>query len=441
MKQQLSLQNLVGIGFMAFAMFLGAGNLIFPPLVGYFAGTSVWWAAMGFLITGVGLPFLGIVAISLIGGGFNEITRELPRWIIVLIGSCIFLIIGPLYAVPRTAMVAYEIGVIPFLGDDANNWMRLLFCSIFFALAWYLCLNPGKLLESVGKLITPALIILLLIIGLSPVFYPMGQPGTPLTPYTDMPFLTGFTKGYLTMDALAALMFGIVITANLKSHGITEKGSLVRYTVLTGMMAAIGLGLVYISLFYLGATTREMIPSPDNGGQILAIYVHQLLGFSGSIILALVVFLACFTTAVGCITATSEYFHELLNAVSYKQVVTCITLICLVIANLGLNQIVSLFIPVLFLLYPICISLTLLGLIRSYIPNPTLTYRSTLFTAFLFSLIDVEKSISFDVFKPIMAYFNFLPGFDNYMSWLLPTGIVFLISIIAGMCCPARKHV
>ena len=406
-------------------------------MAGYLAGTSLWLAAAGFLITGVGLPLLGIVTISQVGGGFNSITRELPRGLIILMGSCIFLIIGPLYAVPRTAMVAYEIGIMPFVGDNAGSMMRLLFCTAFFAISWYLCLNPGKLLESVGKLITPALIILLLILGLSPFFNPQGQPETPIAQYASTPFLSGFLEGYLTMDALAALMFGVVITTNLKSHGITEKRSLIRYSILTGVIAAAGLALVYISLFYLGATTRDMLLSPFNGGQILAVYVDTLLGSVGSLFLAWVVILACLTTAIGCITAASEYFDDLIAPWGYKTLVAAISITCILVANLGLNQIITLFIPVLFLLYPVCISLILLGLVRSYIPNPVLTYRATLLTAFLFSLIDAGQSLSFEVLKPALDAVSVLPGFSSYMSWLLPSALVFVLSIPVGKLIPA----
>ena len=262
---------------MVFAMFLGAGNLIFPPMVGQLAGDNLWPAAIGFLMTGVGLPLLGVVVISRVGGGFNEISRELPRSLIVLMGSCIFLIIGPLYAVPRTSMVAYEVGIVPFL-EQESFVPRLIFSIIFFAIAWYLSMRPGKLLETVGEIITPALIALLVIMGISPIIMPLGTPGEAQGLYSDAPMLTGFLEGYMTMDALAALMFGVVIVTNLKSHGISDKNSLFFYSIITGIIAAAGLALVYLSLFYLGATSREIAPAPGNGGQILAMYVDSLFG-------------------------------------------------------------------------------------------------------------------------------------------------------------------
>lgn len=263
------------MGFMVFAMFLGAGNMIFPPMVGQLAGDQVWYAAGGFLLTGVGLPLLGIVTISRVGGGFNKISGEMPKPLIIALGSCIYLIIGPLYAVPRTALVSYEIGIIPFL-PESTELTQFISSLVFFGISWYLSINPGKLLESVGQLITPALIILLVILGLSPIISPLGNLGEAMDIYTETPFIHGFLEGYMTMDALAALMFGIVIITNLKSHGIKEKSSLFYYSITTGIIAAIGLALVYVSLFYLGATSRDVAPNPDNGGQILTIYAETL---------------------------------------------------------------------------------------------------------------------------------------------------------------------
>ncbi|MGI9274246.1 MAG: branched-chain amino acid transport system II carrier protein [Endozoicomonas sp.] len=431
MKQRLSLQNIIGMGFMVFAMFLGAGNLIFPPLAGMMAGTDVWLAAAGFLLTGVGLPLLGVVVISQVGGGFNEITRELPMGLVIFMGSSIFLIIGPLYAVPRTGMVAYEIGIIPFL-DQAGAISRFVFSLLFFGASWYLSLRPGKLLESVGKIITPALIALLVVLGIAPILLPLGEVGAPVGAYQDNAFITGFLEGYMTMDALAALMFGVVIITNLRSHGITSTRALFRHSVVTGCIAATGLALVYLSLFYLGATSGSIVSNPENGGQILAAYVETLFGTFGSLLLAAVVTLACLTTAIGCITAAGEYFSSLSRKLNYQVLVSLISITCMFFANLGLNQIIELFIPVLLILYPVCIVLILLGLARRLFPNPTLVYRSTLAVALLLSAVDAIKSIDHPVIMSITSPFSILPGYQHNISWLAPTLACAVITTLAG---------
>ncbi|MBO9480196.1 MULTISPECIES: branched-chain amino acid transport system II carrier protein [Gammaproteobacteria] len=432
MKQKLSLQNIVGMGFMVFAMFLGAGNLIFPPMVGQLAGQDMWYAAAGFLLTGVGLPLLGIVAIARVGGGFNEISGEMPRALIIALGSCIYLIIGPLYAVPRTALVSFEVGITPFLAEP-DKPSQLIFSLIFFSISWYLSIRPGKLLESVGELITPALIALLVILGLSPIFSPLGVPGQAMDTYTESPVIKGFLEGYMTMDALAALMFGIVIITNLKSHGIEDKSSLFHYSIITGIIAAAGLALVYLSLFYLGATSREVAPDPDNGGQILTIYAETLFGTTGIALLAAVVTLACLTTAIGCITAASEYFDEMFERVSYRTIVTIISIICVFFANMELNEIIDLFIPVLLILYPISITLIFLGLIRDWLPRPVLTYRATLAVIFIFSIIDALRIKEFAALQPVLQPFSMIPGYEVHMVWLLPSLAVLIITVLIGL--------
>ncbi|MGO0307460.1 branched-chain amino acid transport system II carrier protein [Endozoicomonas acroporae] len=432
MKQKLSLQNIVGMGFMVFAMFLGAGNLIFPPMVGQLAGQDMWYAAAGFLLTGVGLPLLGIVAIARVGGGFNEISGEMPRALIIALGSCIYLIIGPLYAVPRTALVSFEVGITPFLAEP-GKLSQLIFSLIFFSISWYLSIRPGKLLESVGELITPALIALLVILGLSPIFSPLGIPGQAMGTYTESPVIKGFLEGYMTMDALAALMFGIVIITNLKSHGIKDKSSLFRYSIITGIIAAAGLALVYLSLFYLGATSREIAPDPDNGGQILTLYAETLFGTTGIALLAAVVTLACLTTAIGCITAASEYFDEMFDRVSYRTIVTIISIVCIFFANMELNEIIDLFIPVLLILYPISITLIFLGLIRDWLPRPVLTYRATLAVIFIFSIIDVLRIKEFAALQPFLQPFSMIPGFEAHMVWVIPSLAVLIITVLIGL--------
>ena len=431
MKQRLSLQNIIGMGFLAFAMFLGAGNLIFPPLAGQLAGTATWIAAAGFLITGVGLPLLGLIIIARVGGGFNEITKELPRGMIIFIGSCIYLIIGPIYAVPRTGMVAYEVGMIPFL-ETPDATSRFFYSLIFFSIAWYLSLYPGKLLTTVGKFITPALLLLLIVLGISPIIMPLGDPGAAIGDYAENPFIKGFLEGYMTMDTLAALMFGIVIITNLRSHGVTSSQVLFRHSVIAGTISACTLTLVYLSLFYLGATSRVVIPYAENGGQILAIYVDILFGIFGSILLAMVVSLACLTTAIGCITAASEYFSKLTNKICYSWIVAVISIFCMIFANLGLNQIIKLFIPALLILHPICIVLIFLGLVRDRLPTPTLVYRSTLLVAFLLSLVDVAKSFSIPFLHQFIESFNVIPGYNAKLSWLFPSLACAIMTALFG---------
>lgn len=421
----------MGMGFMVFAMFLGAGNLIFPPMAGMLAGHDVWLAAAGFLSTGVGLPLLGLIVISLAGGGFNELSKELPKSFMMALGFAIYLIIGPLYAVPRTALVSYEIGLLPFLDQDSDQ-VQLIFSIIFFAISLYFCIRPGKLLESIGQVITPALIIALIIVGLLPILSPLGSPVEAVGAYAEAPFITGFKEGYLTMDALASLMFGIVIITNLKSHGITEKSALLRYCIFTSIIAAAGLAFVYLSLFYLGATSSGLADTVSNGGQILAIYAKTVLGKFGIVILSVVITLACLTTAIGCITAASEYFEEAFPSLRYRNIAIVMSIICIFFANMELSEIIALFIPALMLLYPIAIMLIALGLIRNITPNARLTYRATFSIVLVMSCIDVLRAKAPNMMMPIDPFLQLIPGYEADMLWLSPTFATLLITLIIG---------
>ena len=436
-KQSLSTINVVGLGFLLFAMFLGAGNIIFPPMAGLKAGTNLWYTTIGFVFSGVGLPLLGIIASAKVGGGFNDLTKELPKLIIILSGCFIFLIIGPVYAVPRTALVAFETGILPFSKQYAvllpAQWAKFFFSSLFFGATTYFCLSPGKLLEYIGKFITPALIILLVILGLSPIFSPIGEYQEPIlgSSYDISPMAAGFLEGYMTMDALAALMFGIVIITNLRSHGITDQKAQVRYSIITGFIAAIGLSLVYVSLLYLGASSGTAVPKGiENGGQLLAWYVEYTFNQIGIVMLSVTVILACLTTAVGCITAACEYFADLLP-ISYRNLVLLNIIICVFLANLGLEEIIKLFVPVLNVLYPPCILVIFLCLIKPLLPNPTLTDRSALCITVLFSLIDTIPQTS--------QLVSFLPGGLYHFAWLFPALITIILSIIFGKAFPHKQ--
>ncbi len=428
MRNRLSWQQMLAMGFMTFAMYLGAGNLIFPVLAGQQAGTELWIAAAGFLATGVGLPLIGIIAMAKVGGGFNDISQDLPRPLITLMGLCIYMIIGPLYAVPRTGVVAYEIGIVPFTGNI--DGAQLIFTLIFFTLAWYMSLRPGKLMESIGEWMTPLLLIMLIILGITPLIAPPGPISTPTAEYQDAAFIKGFIDGYMTMDTLASLMFGLVIITNLRSHGINSREALTRYTIRTGIMAATGMSIVYLSLFYLGATSTALVPHPDNGGQILSTFVDYTFGRAGILLLSSIVTLACLTTAIGCITAVAEYFESLKPTIPYKVFVTLISISCLLFANLSLNELIKLFIPVLITLYPVAIVLIVLALVREWLPSPQLTSRLTLMVTFVISLADGLQVLEIPSLQPFIEVFNYLPGFELHLGWVVPAAACVLISIV-----------
>jgi len=351
--------DLLALGFMTFALFLGAGNIIFPPSAGMDAGQSLTPAAFGFLLTAVGLPLLTVVALARVGGGMATLTSPLGRAAGVALAVAVYLAIGPLFATPRTAVVSFEIGVAPFFGKHPAN--LAIYSVIFFAAVLALVLMPGRLIDTVGKVITPVLLLALLLLGGAALVMPLGEIGAPRLGYVEQPLLTGFLAGYQTMDALGALVFGIVIATAIRNRGVTDPRLVTRYSIIAVLIAALGLALVYLSLFYLGASSQEAAAGASNGGQILSHYVRDTFGVWGGLLLAVVITLACLTTAVGLMTACGEFFGELLG-VSYRLLVCIFVGFSLLVSNLGLEQLISFSIPVLVGLYPLAIVLVLLSL-------------------------------------------------------------------------------
>ncbi|WP_305464191.1 branched-chain amino acid transport system II carrier protein [Photobacterium leiognathi] len=426
MKKTLKVTDIIALGFMTFAFFLGAGNIIFPPLAGQLAGENMLSAMSGFLVTAVGLPLVGIIAVAMAGGGWQGLTRDLPSKVATLMAVLIFIIIGPAFAAPRTGLVAYEMAVKPFLSADAGQASLTTFSVIFFAIALFFAWSRGKLIDMIGKFLTPALFVVLAVLAIAVFVNPQASIVAAQGEYATQAFTKGFLEGYNTMDTFAALMFGMLIVDVIRSKGISDEKTTCTYLIYAGLIAAAGLAFVYISLFYLGATSSTVAPNAGNGGMILTAYVMALFGAPGQVILSAIVLLACLTTAIGLISACADYFSSL-TPMSYKKWAVVLAVICAVVANVGLNQLIALSVPVLFALYPVAIALVALTLVRKWLPNPRLAYRVVLLVSFIFSMIDVAKYLKFDV-----SMFSSLPLFNYGMAWVLPTLVALVITRFIG---------
>ncbi|MCD9544943.1 branched-chain amino acid transport system II carrier protein [Photobacterium carnosum] len=425
MKKTLKITDIIALGFMTFAFFLGAGNIIFPPLAGQLAGDNMLPAMSGFLVTAVGLPLIGIIAVAMAGGGWKGLTRDLPSKVATLMAVLIFIIIGPAFAAPRTGLVAYEMAVKPFI-TDASQTSLTIFSIIFFAVALFFAWSRGKLIDMIGKFLTPALFVVLTVLAIAVFVNPQGTIVAAQGDYVTQAFTTGFLEGYNTMDTFAALMFGMLIVDVIRGKGITDDKTTCTYLIYAGLIAATGLAFVYVSLFYLGATSSSIAAGVGNGGTILTTYVMALFGSTGQIILSAIVLLACLTTAIGLISACADYFSTL-TSMSYKKWAVLLAVVCAIVANVGLNMLIALSVPVLFALYPVAIALVVLTLIRKWLPNPCLAYRVVLLVSFAFSMIDVAKYLKFDV-----SLFSSLPLFNYGMAWVLPTLIALIITRFVG---------
>ena len=419
LSQKLTSTDVMAIGLMTFALFLGAGNIIFPPYLGYTAGTELIIAMLGFLLTGVGLPLLGVIACARIGGGLEKLTAILPTRFALIFSVVLFLAIGPLFALPRTAVVSYELGVLPFLGESGSLSLAVL-SVVFFAVALYFALFPGRLVESVGKLITPMLVAVLVVITVGVFMYPQGELGAPADSMISQGFFNGFREGYQTLDALAALVFGVVIINAIRSKGVTEPGQISRYTLIAGLIASIGLSLVYLVLGYIGAISHELVAVPDNGAQIISQFVNAVFGAWGRVVLATTVILACLTTAIGLLSACGAYFSRAFPALNYRGWVLLCGLVSALIANVGLNTLLKVTIPALLIIYPVAIALIVVSLLKPALPRPKLVMTFVLFPVGLISLIEGLHAAKLVFVEPIFSLLGYLPLQEQGLAWLLP---------------------
>lgn len=418
--------DLLALGFMTFALFLGAGNIIFPPSAGMAAGEFIWRAAFGFLLTGVGLPLLTVVALARVGGGMDRLTAPLGKIAGTLLAVAVYLAIGPLFATPRTAVVSFEMGIAPFSGNA--DMPLFVYTLVFFAAMLFLVLNPGQLVNRIGKFITPVLLAALLVLGGAAIFAPAGEVGATADGYRHAPLIKGFLEGYLTMDTLGALVFGIVIATAIRDRGVDEPALVTRYSMVAGVIAAIGLSLVYLALFYLGATSQGIAAGAENGVQILTTYVQHTFGTPGSLLLAVVITLACLTTAVGLTTACGEFFSGLLP-VSYRTVVIVFALFSLLVANQGLTQLISVSVPVLVGLYPLAIVLVALSLLDRFWLSSSRVFVPVMAITLIFGVADGLAAAGLSGWVPEL--FTQLPFADQSMGWLLPVLVMLLLAIAA----------
>ncbi|TRY25313.1 branched-chain amino acid transport system II carrier protein [Brevibacillus sp. LEMMJ03] len=432
--RELTHRETLTIGMMLFALFFGAGNMIFPPALGQAAGTHAWEAMAGFILTGVGLPLLGVIATGMSGGNLQTLAGRVHPVFGAVFTVVVYLAIGPFLAIPRTGTVAFEMGVLPFLPEGAKeSWVPLFISTlVYFAVTFWLCLHPSKLMDRIGKVLTPALLLIIGVMFVQSLVHPIGEAGEPAEAYQSAPFFKGFVEGYLTLDALAALVFGIVVTSTIEGRGITGRKKLGWATVKAGMIAATGLALVYLALAYLGVTSYSLGQS-ENGGQILTSVVQHLFGSKGLLLLAAGVILACLTTSVGLVTACSHFFSERLPGVSYKTMAMILSLFSAAVANVGLTQLIVISVPVLLMIYPIAIVLMLLSFLHRLFRGYAEVYGGATIATAVISIVDGAKQFGLSL-DGITSLYAHLPLYHEGIGWLLPAvcgaAIGFLVGVV-----------
>ena len=422
MNNNMSLAKVLPIGLMLFSFFFGAGNLIFPPALGQLAGDNLPAAIFGFCFSGVGLPLMGILAMAILNSDDpNELASPMSPAFGKAITILCALTIGPFFAIPRTCAVSFDTGILLLLPPGYET-MGLAFYSVFFfGLTYFLSVNPSKIVDNIGKIMSPLLLLCLGILITCVIIDPMGslQPANGV--YKNVPFFKGFQEGYNTMDLLCTMLYGAATLKAIQSQGITEQKQLTKMCIYAGIIAAICLALIYGALAYAGASSTAVFGIVSNGGQLLNMISVHYMGFPGQVVLALIIFFACITTSIGLTTSISSYFHELSGKqVLYQRFCLYICLFSLVVANFGLNNIIKFSIPVICMLYPIVIAIVILNVGQSIFKRDKAIFRICLTLTTIFAIFDGLRAGGFDLRSLDSFLTQYLPFFDVGFGWLLP---------------------
>lgn len=402
-----------------FSMFFGAGNLIFPSYIGFNAGSKWFMAMVGFLITGAGLPLLGVVASGKSNGDIDDLGKKVSPIFSKFLGIAVVLSIGPLMAIPRTGATTFEMAIKPLL----PNFSPVVFAFIYFGLAYALVVNPKDIVDKIGKILTPALIILLAMIIILGIKNPIGE----ISPTSlDYAFTHGFKIGYQTMDAFAALLFSGVIILAIQARGYEDKATQVSMTLKSGLIAITGLALIYGGLGYLGATAVDVLPKDISKVELIMILAENSLKSFGKIGFSIVVALACLTTSIGLISTVGSYFNKLSKGgLSYRLIITITTIVSGILSVVGVDNIVKFSGPVLSFLYPIVIVLIFLTV---FLGNRDC--KKVFQTAIGFTMVIslLQLLVDFDILDKSLIMW--LPLADMDLAWLVPAILGSLIGMI-----------
>lgn len=442
--------RIILIGITLFALFFGAGNLIFPVMLGQLSGNHFSLASLGFVVTGVIMPLLGVMAMGFSGEkDFLKIAQRCGIVFGLIFATTLYLTIGPLFAMPRTGSVSYEIGIKPFVDEKYNTVCLALFSVGFYGFCCLLSLNPHKFIDIVGKFLTPVKITFILILILAALIFPMGQSLPPITAeYQNLPFFTGFSEGYLTMDTLASLVFGIIVVQGIISFGIKDKSKIVIACFKASLIAGIILAFFYVSLAYMGATSVTTLGVLENGGQVLARVSTYYFGTWGNLILGLMVTVACMTTNIGLTHACANYLVSIFPKLSYRQYAVIFSIVSALFANVGLTTLISFSVPVLSIIYPVTIIFIVLTFAHQLFNGSKLVYAGaiylTLLTSILFELnaVMLPGSMLYD-YMPALAKavwsvndlcVMYVPLYVQGLGWITPAIIGAILGYICSKC-------
>lgn len=413
-----TIQHSLILGFALFALYFGAGNLIFPPSIGNVSGTNWIPALTGFTVTGIVLPLLAVIAILNAGGKFEELTRPISPWFYKVFNLLLMVGIGMLVTIPRMAATTHELGVQTLFPQVPS----VLTIIVFFAISFYFAMDESNVIDKIGKILTPLLVIILLAVVGKGIFDPLG---TPIATELKTPFSNAFISAYQTGDIVTGIFCAPIFIAAITSYGY--KGVQARKIALTGtLIAGVGLLIVYGGLLYIGASGSGAFPKDIGDTALVSELVYTLLGRTGTVALSIAIALACLTSTIGVIAVIAEFLMKLTNQkIGYRVWLLVICMTGTVIGTMGVGKIVNYAMPIFLALYPVAIVLVFLGVFRKYIPNAG-AYRGAILLTFIISLFETLGSVLNIGF--LSSVVSVLPFSANGFSWLVPA----IVGLIAG---------
>ena len=438
--KNLTLRQRILVAGTLFGMFFGAGNLIFPVHLGQMAGQNALPAIIGFIITAVGIPILGVAAIGVThSDGLQTLSGKVGKGYGIFFTCLLYLTIGPLFAIPRCATVSFTTGITPLLGADSPERLYLLlFSAVFFAFVLFFSLRPGKITVWIGKIINPLFLFFFAVLMLAALLAPGAAVSAvePVEAYRSDAFFPALIEGYGTMDAIAGLAFGIVVIDVIRRMGVDNDDAIAEDVLSSGLLTGALMALIYVVSIVVGAQSRGLFELSENGGIALTQIAGHYLGGVGLFILAFTITFACLKTSIGLVTACAETFSKMTNGkISYRSWAILFTVFSFAVSNIGLSAIIEYSIPMLMLIYPPAIALILLAFLGKFFAHDRTVYIATMIGTWAAAIFDCMKTLpapvqtALHLDAPIAFAAAHLPLFDKNLGWLLPA----VIGFAAGM--------
>lgn len=446
---KLTLRQRLLVAATLFGMFFGAGNLIFPVHLGQLAGRNLLPAMIGFIITAVGIPILGVAAIgNTHSDGLQMLSNKVGKTYGYFFTCILYLTIGPFFAIPRCATTSFTTGITPIIADKIPEAPALfVFSLIFFILVLFFSIRPGNITLWIGKIINPLFLCFLAILVFSALLHPSISisAAEPDAAYHSGAFFHALSEGYGTMDAIAGLAFGIVVVTVIRQMGISEDSAVAKEVLHSGILAGLLMAVIYILTILMGAQSLGLFAVSENGGIALAQISSHYLGRAGMFILAITITFACLKTSIGLVTSCAETFVKMFpDKLSYNSWAILFTIFSFVISNVGLSTIIRYSIPILMLIYPPAITLILLALCGKLFHHDRSIYICVTAFTWAASLFDFIKTLPEQLqtalhLTPLILFAeNYLPLFRLNLGWVLPAILGLILGIILSRV--SRKH-